>query len=180
MRRAYWSADFGEAHVVAAMLRAQGVHASVFDAGIVRQDWFKTLALGGYRVMVPDAQTAAAQELLAAYRAGAMAVADVEVDVPSCPRCGGSDTRADPRPRRAVFGALIASQAAFFAFFYSAPLLWWIAGVMQCIPLAAARWLGPRYRCASCARAFAARRHPFAALARKVRDAEARTPQEAA
>jgi hypothetical protein len=37
LRRAYWSADFAEAHVVEALLRAHGVEAWVFDALLVRQ-----------------------------------------------------------------------------------------------------------------------------------------------
>lgn len=179
MRRAYWSADFGEAHVVEAMLRSYGVHASVFDAGIVRQDWFKTLALGGYRVMVPDSQTDSARELLADYRAGAMALPDDEVEVPPCPRCAGRAVGDDPRPRRAVFGVLIASQVAPFLAF-SSPASWWIAGLAPLLPLAAAPWLGSRHSCEDCGTAFGTRRLRFDALARAVADAQAAAPEEVA
>ncbi|MBO9662619.1 hypothetical protein [Dokdonella sp.] len=171
MQRAYWSADFGEAHVVEAMLRAHGLHASVFDAGIVRQDWFKTLALGGYRVMVPAAQMASAQELLADYRSGAMTLADADLDVPACPRCSGHAVADDPRPRRVVFGTLLASQVAPFAF-TSSPALLWIAGLLPFLPLAAAPLLGSRHRCRSCGAAFATPRRHFDALAHAVAEAE--------
>ena len=179
MRRAYWSADFGEAHVVEAMLRAHGLHASVFDAGIVRQDWFKTLALGGYRVMVPDSQMAPAQELLADYRSGAMALADADLDVPSCPRCSGHAVADDPRPRRVAFGALIASQVAPFALVSSSVSLW-IAGLLSFLPLATAPLLGSRHRCRSCGAAFAAPRRRFDTLACAVAEAEPKASAERA
>lgn len=179
MQRAHWSADFGEAHVVEAMLRAHGLHASVFDAGIVRQDWFKTLALGGYRVMVPDAQIAPAQELLADYRSGAMALADADLDVPACPQCSGRAVADDPRPRRVAFGALLASQVAPFAL-VSSPVLFWIAGLLPFLPLVAAPLLGSRHRCGSCGAAFATPRRSFDTLARAVAEAESKTSVESA
>lgn len=171
MRRAYWSADFGEAHVVEAMLRAHGLYASVFDAGIVRLDWFKTLALGGYRVMVPSSHLAAAQQLLADYGSGAMALADDERDVPPCPRCCAHAVADDPRPRRVVFGALLAAEVAPAALL-SSPVFLLIAGLLPLLPLAASPLLGSRYRCASCGAAFATPRRSYAALARAVAEAE--------
>lgn len=177
MRRAYWSADFGEAHVVEAMLRAHGFHASVFDAGIVRLDWFKTLAFGGYRVMVPAAQMASAQQLLADYVSGAMAFADDDLDVPPCPRCSGHAVADDPRPRRVVFGALLAAELAPIALF-SSPVFLLIAGLLPFLPLAASPLLGSRYRCESCGAAFATPRHSFEALAHAVAEAEENASME--
>ncbi len=179
MQRAYWSADFSEAHVVEAMLRANDLHASVFDAGMARQDWFKTLAIGGYRVMVPDSQTAAARQLVADYHRGAMALPDGEVDAPTCPRCSADDVADDPRPRRAVFGTVIASQAAPL-FLVSTPALWWMAGLLQFLPLLAFPMLGSRHRCDRCGTAFGAPRRRFESLARAVAEAQAATTGEPA
>ena len=93
MRRAYWSADYAEAHVVESMLRAHGIEAWVFDALLVRQDWFKTLMFGGYRVMVADEDGARAADVIGEYRAGTIAIADDAVERPACPRCA---CRKDP------------------------------------------------------------------------------------
>ena len=171
MRRAYWSADFGEAHVVEAMLRAHGLYALVFDAGIVRQDWFKTLAFGGYRVMVPSSQLAAAQPLLTDYVSGAMALADDDRDAPPCPRCCAHAVADDPRPRRVVFGALLAAEVAPIPLL-SSPFMLLIAGLLPLLPLAAAPLLGSRHRCENCGAAFATPRRSYATLARAVAEAE--------
>lgn len=176
MLRAYWTADYGDAGVVTALLRAHDVHAFVFDAGMTQLDWFKSLAFGGYRVTVPAAQSAAARELLDGYRDGALAVPDAETDVPPCPRCAGTGIASDPRPRRAVFALLIAVQIVPIELAF--PAAWaWIAGfALQFLPLAAAPLLGSRYRCAACGNAFGAAREPFATLAQSVAAAEASAP----
>lgn len=161
------------------MLRAHGLHASVFDAGIVRQDWFKTLALGGYRVMVPDAQMEPAQKLLADYRSGAMALADDDLDVPACPRCSGRAVTDDPRPRRVVFGALLVAEVAPIELLPS-PVFLLLAGLLPFLPLAAAPLLGSRHRCGSCGTAFATPRRSFEALACAVAEAEANASAEPA
>jgi hypothetical protein len=82
LRRAYWSADFAEAHIVEATLRAHGVQAWVFDALLMRQDWFRILMFGGYRVMVADEDAARAADLIGEYRAGALAITDDAVERP--------------------------------------------------------------------------------------------------
>lgn len=172
MRCVYWSADFSEARVVEAMFRAQGVPVFVFDAGMAQLDWFKSLAIGGYRIMVPESQLDAARRLLAEYRAEALAPAAKDIDVPPCPRCGSRNVNDDPRPRRRVFGAVIASQAAPLALMLSL-YGWWLAGLASLLPLIVARWLGSRHRCADCAYAFAMPRMRFDTLARSVSEAEA-------
>ena len=50
MQRACWTADFAEANIVAGLLRANGIDASVFDAGMAQLNWMQTLAVGGYRL----------------------------------------------------------------------------------------------------------------------------------
>lgn len=179
MKRAYWSGDFGEAHVVAAMLQAHGLEAAVFDALLVRQDWFNTLVYGGYRIMVPESQVPAAREVLADYRTGTLALPDDGADAPPCPRCSGGIVMNDSRPRRAVFGGVIVAQAAPMILLLS-PLWWWIAGLAQFLPLAASSLLASRHRCGNCGFAFGTPRLRFDSLARAVSDAEARSPQEAA
>lgn len=177
MQRAYWSGDFSEAHIVTAMLRAHDVDASAFDAGIVRQDWFQILALGGYRVMVPDAQMARTQELLGAYGSGAMALADADLDLPDCPRCHAGLGADDPRPRRIVFGVVIASQLAPAALL-SSPVLLCIAVLLPVLPLATMPLLKSRHLCRSCGTVFATPRRCFGVLTRAVAEAESNASTE--
>jgi len=176
LRRAYWSADFAEAHVVEAMLRAHGVQAWVFDALLVRQDWFKTLMFGGYRVMVPDEDASRAADLIGEYRAGALAVADGVVERPTCPRCTapGQD---DPMPRRVVFALLIASDVLFTIGYM---LSTGVTGMMVAMVLVGSviaapimavlftHYLKGRYACPQCATRWRASRPSFAAMAREV------------
>ena len=175
MRRAYWSADFAEAHIVEAMLRAHGVQAWVFDALLVRQDWFRTLMFGGYRVMVPDGDVSRAVELLDGYSAGRLALPEESVERPACPRCtmGGSD---DPAPRRLVFMLLIAASALFppalmILQWGDAPFMLFVS-VSCCIlaPFVAvtlAHWLKGRYFCMQCGAHWRSRPMPFAVMARE-------------
>lgn len=69
MRCVCWSADFSEARVVEAMFRAQGVPVFVFDAGMAQLDWFKSLAIGGYRIMVPESQLDGSDRVITAQTA---------------------------------------------------------------------------------------------------------------
>ena len=114
MQRAYGSADFAEAHLVVAMLRANDVDAHVFDRNMVRQDWFQTLAFGGYRVMVADADVERAKAVLEDYRAGRLALDDATADRPACPRCR-SPGYEDSGPRRLVFALLLGTQGLTLA-----------------------------------------------------------------
>ena len=176
MRRAYWSADFAEAHIVEAMLRAHGVQAWVFDALIVRQDWFRTLAFGGYRVMIADEDAARAADVIGEYRTGALAVADEAVERPRCPQCA-TPGRDDAIPRRLVFATLIAAEAAFTLFLMSvtrgsepvlAFLLCGCAVAAAVAVIMATRYLKGRYACPQCATRWRMRPLPFAAMAREV------------
>ncbi len=97
--------DLPEAHIIVQMLRAEGVHAELFDADFVRQDWFKAIAYGGYRIMVGDSDVAAARERIQRYRADPATFADSQD--PGCPKCGSTDYRDDPQPRRNVYLWLI-------------------------------------------------------------------------
>lgn len=177
MRRAYWSADFAEAHVVEAMLCAHGVNAYVFDAQMVRQDWFRTLALGGYRVMVADSDATRAAELVGGYRAGTLAIDDDAVERPACPQCAapGHD---DPVPRRLAFALLIASEAVFTLWFMFATdataMTLILCGSTLAIPAAAlvlAQHIKGRYICSRCATRWRTRPAPFATMTREVQAA---------
>jgi hypothetical protein len=59
-----------EAHIAAGALRAAGIAAEVFDAGFGAMEAPVIEGLGGYRLMVPEAEVAAARETLKAIRAG--------------------------------------------------------------------------------------------------------------
>jgi hypothetical protein len=178
LRRAYWSADFAEAHVVEAMLRAHGVQAWVFDALLVRQDWFKTLMFGGYRVMVPDEDAARAADLIGEYRAGALAVADDAVERPACPRCA-TPGREDPEPRRIVFVVIIALQVLvraglMYATHADDATAIVLGASIVAAPIAvimATRYLKGRYACPQCATRWRARPQPFATMASDVETA---------
>ena len=101
LRRIDTTFDLPEAHIIVGLLRADGIDAYVFDADFVRQDWFKAIAYGGYRVMVADHDLQAARERIRAYREASTILSDA--DDPPCPACASSTYRDDPRPRRWVF-----------------------------------------------------------------------------
>jgi len=171
MLRAYWTPDYGDASVVAAMLCAHGVRAFVFDAGMAQVNWFQSLAIGGYRVMVPAAQGAEARELVDGYRDGTRALPDA--DTPACPTCAHAAVVVDPRPRRFVFGLLIVSQFAPVGLMASYLPAWSSAFALALAPYACARLLGSRHRCSDCGGAFGLARLPFAASAQAVERGEA-------
>jgi hypothetical protein len=94
-----------EAHALTAMLRAHDVEAWLFDADFVRQDWFKMIAYGGYRILVREESVVEAAQLLRDYRNGQLALAQESRAIcPSCAHAAGSD---DPQPRRNVFLATV-------------------------------------------------------------------------
>ena len=66
MRRVHTTYDLLEAHALAAMLREHDIEAWLFDADFVRQDWFKMIAYGGYRILVGDESVVDVGELDAA------------------------------------------------------------------------------------------------------------------
>jgi len=99
MRRIHWTLDLQEAEIVAGLLRAEGIDAFVFDAGIVRQNWTAALAYGGYRVMVAAPQVEQGRQLLMAWRQGEYALPDDTADALHCPVCAGTDVQPDQRRR---------------------------------------------------------------------------------
>ena len=59
-----------DAFMLKACLESNGLDATVADANLVQVNEFLTTAVGGVRVLVPDAQLERAQEILRAYEAG--------------------------------------------------------------------------------------------------------------
>lgn len=138
------------------MLREHGVEAWLFDADFVRQDWFKMIAYGGYRIVVRDESVSEATEVLHGYRNGEFAVAEELRAI--CPNCSHASSRDDPQPRRNVFLAMI-----FLGFFGPFVMVFWKPSAMAlfaaCVLLIAAYitlpWIVIRYfkwraRCEAC------------------------------
>lgn len=72
-----------EAHIAAGALRSAGIAAEVFDAGFGAMEAPVIEGLGGYRLMAPEEEVAAAREALKAIRSGpGLRLAD---DEPSSP-----------------------------------------------------------------------------------------------
>jgi hypothetical protein len=105
IRRIHTTYDLLEAHLITAMLREHGVDAWLFDADFVRQDWFKSIAFGGYRIVANDDSIADANEILRQYKNGGLALPEEHRLV--CPRCSQEDGSGDPQPRRNVFLAIL-------------------------------------------------------------------------
>lgn len=172
MQRVRTAYDLLEALVIVAMLRDAGIEASVFDAEFVRQDWFRMLAYGGFRIMVPDRDAADAVRMLADYDAGAIAPAEAE-DRLACPRCTAEAVREDPWPRRWTFLAIIVLSGVQTALLVAdAPGTATLVSTIVALGIAAAALPGLllRYkwavRCDACAHRWVARpRRPFAELA---------------
>jgi len=170
MRCVDWAAEYLDGHVVVAVLRAEGFDAHLFDEATVRQDWFKILAYGGFRVMVPAREANAARSVVAAYRDGTLALDPGLVEHPACPHCGDLHGEPDPRPRRRLFlayglwsafgFALIVTGLGEDAILVVAALPWL---VMLLVPLL--RHLAvSRYRCPACAHAWRAAPTAFVRL----------------
>jgi hypothetical protein len=111
MVRVHWTVDLPEAHIVAGLLLADDVPAFVFDDGMVRQDWFKALAIGGYRVVVAPDDVPRARPIVARYLEAYATRAYSHDEMPRCVACGTHAVADDPRPRRAVFAALLAGNS---------------------------------------------------------------------
>jgi hypothetical protein len=58
-----------EAQIAAGALRSAGIHAQVFDAWIGAMEAPVVEGLGGYRIMAPEGEVAAARDVLSALRA---------------------------------------------------------------------------------------------------------------
>ena len=93
------SFDPTEAEIVAGLLRTEGCSVHVFKNGLSRLQWYEVIAFGGARVMVADADVAAAAEVLARLRQG-----DYCLDAEDrCPRCDSSDIEDNPNYRGWAF-----------------------------------------------------------------------------
>lgn len=123
MRRIHTTYDLLEAHIITEMLRANGIDAWLFDADFVRQDWFKSIAYGGYRILVPDDLTSDALVFIAKYRNGELALDDDEGPL-ACPNCGKECGIDDPRPRRVFFIAWFVSSVAMAFAMFSQPVFY--------------------------------------------------------
>ena len=156
LRRVDTTFDLPEAHIIVGLLRSEGIDAHLFDADFVRQDWFKAIAYGGYRILVPDQDLPAAREHLHAYRASKPAMSNS--DDPPCPACSSVTYRDDPRPRRWVFALYIALPFADAAVFmlmrrsHIQQFAWAAITVAVSIALAllAITYLRRRYLCDEC------------------------------
>ncbi|GAH35286.1 MAG: hypothetical protein J0I77_02845 [Rudaea sp.] len=115
MRRAYWTLDWYDAHIVAQMLHHEGIDAWVFNDNIVRTDWMQAIAYGGYRVMIDDGELADAQKHIDDYLHGKRRLAAADDDLDLCPNCGGHAVRDNAVPRRLLF-------IWFFLSFLSVPV----------------------------------------------------------
>ena len=156
MRRIHTTFDLLEGHLLTAMLREHEIDAHLFDADLVRQDWFKQIAFGGYRVMVRDENANAARKLLQDYSTSRLTLeGEFEEICPHCTRAAGHD---DPQPRRNVFLAIIVLAVSVdFAFLSWRPTPSEIicAVTVQILLNLTVPWFIVRYfkwrlRCASC------------------------------
>ena len=86
--------DLLEAHILVARLRYGGIDARVFDADFVRQDWFKMLVYGGFRIVVPEESATAARQILQSYRNGELTLPDEDGGTP-CPNCFSADAKSN-------------------------------------------------------------------------------------
>jgi len=176
MRRVCWTADFAEANVVAGLMRANGIDAEVFDTGMTQLNWMETLAIGGYRIMVADADVQAARDLVAAYRKGELELPDEDIDQPACPNCGVRKNSENRNPRRVAFGWLLLQDYVVTALLlvsaFIFPLFFCFA-VALFLPVFFSRWVKRRYRCAACTNTWQARVSRFETLSHAVDAAEA-------
>jgi len=102
-----------EAHIAAGALRSAGIAAEVFDAGFGAMEAPVIEGLGGYRLMAPAEEVAAARDALKAIRAGAgLPLAEDESPSPWAP---------PPAPRWRSKGMRIVG-----ALFLAAPMVVWL------------------------------------------------------
>jgi hypothetical protein len=155
MIRIHTTVDLLEAEILAGFLREHGVAAEVFDRDMVRQDWFRALAFGGYRVVVPSENADMARDLLRRWRTGEF---DLEkdhgaegdalaIERPGCVRCGSPRSEPDPWPRR---------WRLVCAYLLGLPIL----------------GLRGHYRCTDCGLRWREPSQAYAELARRADDAE--------
>ena len=160
IRRIHTTYDLLEAHLITAILREHGIDALLFDADFVRQDWFKMIAYGGYRIVVRDDSVDQARALLRDYSEGNLALSDeYRTPCPNCAKLAGND---DPQPRRNIFLSIIVLDVVFVMalLFWKAPgtgtiLVCFLACVTQIALILVLPWVAIRYfkwrsRCDAC------------------------------
>ena len=156
MRRVDTTFDLLEAHIVVGLLRDNGVDAWTFDVDMVRQDWFKTIAFGGFRVLADDASAAEAREIVRRYRSGEFSIQD-ETD--TCPRCAQNSCVDDYVPRRLTLLAIYlfwVVEAIVFGYAGSLPPMQLTAVftlqllLYLCVPWLAISFFKWRKRCLTC------------------------------
>jgi hypothetical protein len=99
--------DATQAHVAKGLLESEGIDAVLRDEHLVTANWMLSNALGGVRLMVPQAREVEARRLLQQAARGELALDDLEEDTPKCPKCGACNASADNPSRRLAFAALI-------------------------------------------------------------------------
>jgi len=180
MRRIHTTFDLLEAHLVAETLRANGVDVWLLDADIVRQDWFKTIAFGGFRLVAAETSVPAALDILRRYQRGELSLPAPPRD--DCPRCGLPSAGHDLQPRRNVFLATIVISFAQSAVWLSLTKLSAMGIVLMfavqlalnlSIPWWVVRYFKWPMRCDACSYRWRERPTPFAVLAAMVNDASA-------
>ena len=166
--------------MLTALLREHGIDAQLFDADFVRQDWFKMIAYGGYRIMVREQDLAAARQVLQEQRSGNLALPD-DTDT-RCPHCAHGTGVEDPQPRRNVFIAMLVLDFcggfAILMLWHPSPAGIFGAFALQVILYATLPWLVMRYfkwrqRCTHCGHRWREPpRHSYAELARMAESAQ--------
>jgi hypothetical protein len=171
LRRVDTTFDLPEAHIVVGLLRSEGIDAHVFDADFVRQDWFRAIAYGGYRILVADEDVPVAIERIRVYREAKPALSDA-ADAP-CPLCSSCTYRDDPRPRRWVFAlyilpSLIEVPIILFGHPSEVQQFFWFVidfAVYVMLALLAIAYLKRRYVCDNCGHRWRdSHRHTYSAL----------------
>ena len=99
-----------EAQIAAGFLRAHGVGAALPDHNSLTMMPHYQIALGGFRVLVPDAQVARAKELLTEARTPA----SQSGPEPACAQCGARDFKAVRIRHWLTSIALLVGLGAFF------------------------------------------------------------------
>lgn len=98
--------DPWEAHILRARLEAEGIPACVTGDQHIIANWPLSVALGGAALQVPDEHRARAQDILAAYHAGALEQELLDAHPEAklcCPECEATDvTGSVPLTQRAL------------------------------------------------------------------------------
>lgn len=107
MRCVDWTPDHLHGLILVALLHSWGIDARLFDENFVRQNWLKTLAYGGFRIVVPAKDLQSSREILADCRRGALQSPDEESERADCPACHSRSVGFDHRQRRWIFLAYL-------------------------------------------------------------------------